>query len=67
MIDSIIEIRENNNLEGNSSDIQRLNQSIINLNPSLKDQFIDEDLKTPITPQIEADSQQQLNNLLKEI
>ena len=67
MIDSIIEIRENNNLEGNSSDIQRLNQSIIDLNPSLKDQFIDEDLKTPITPQTEADSQQQLNDLLKEI
>jgi hypothetical protein len=67
LIDSIIEIRENNNLEGNSSDIQRLNQSIIDLNPSLKDQFIDEDLKTPITPQTEADSQQQLDDLLKEI
>ncbi len=67
LIDSIIEIRENNNLEGNSSDIQRLNQYIIDLNPSLKDQFIDEDLKTPITPQIESDSQQQLNDLLKEI
>ena len=54
-------------MESNSSDIQRLNQSILDLNPSLKDQFIDEDLKTPITPQTEADSQQQLNDLLKEI
>ena len=67
LIDSIIEIRENNNLEDNSGNIQKLNQSIIDLNPSLKDQFIDEDLKTPITPQTEADSQQQLDDLLKEI
>ena len=67
LIDSIIEIRENNSLEDDSGNIQKLNQSIIDLNPSLKDQFIDEDLKTPITPQTEADSQQQLDDLLKEI
>ena len=68
LIDSIIQIKENNTLGENNPQItEQLNQSIRNLSPLLQTGFTRNEVITPITPENEADSQQQLNDLLKEI
>ncbi len=68
LIDSIIQIKENDILGENNPQItEELNQSIRNLSPLLQTGFTRNEVITPITPEDEADSQQQLDGLLKEI